>query len=317
LTVEWTILVKDKIAISVDFPLDNEGMVGRECLECKKYFKIKPGTGLLTDHCHCPYCDYEGGSDTFLTKDQIRYAESIAYQKVFQQIINPSIRRLTDSIKDLERSTRNSAIKFKVNTRMSGFNFPTKYYTEKELETVVVCDNCGLEFAIFGVFSKCPDCTEFNAFQMYDKSLDTTQKLISILIRPDVHADIREQTMGLILSSTIAAFDGLGKELRLRNPNNYPADPKNLFQNITLLNQRLNNLISSKHSNFRHLVKIFQVRHIFEHNMGVIDNDFIIKVPAYKNMIGMKYPLTHEELLNTIDYLRELGTIIKDHFRHN
>lgn len=309
--------MNDKITISVNFPTDKDGTVGRECLECKKYFKIKPGTGLPTDYCHCPYCDYEGKSDTFLTQDQITYAESIAYKKVYQQIIKPTLIKLTDSFKELESSTRNSLIKIKVTTNESGFDFPTKYYTEKELETVVICDNCGLEFAIYGVFSRCPDCKEFNAFLMFEKSLETTQKLLLILLKPDLATDIKEQTYGFILSSSIAAFDGLGKELRLRNPNIYPPAPKNLFQNITLLDQKLNNLISTKHSNFRLLLKLFQVRHLYEHNMGVIDNDFITKLPEYSENLGMKYILTQNELNNFIVWMRELGEIIKEHFNQN
>lgn len=309
--------MNDEITISVNFPPDKDGMVGRECPECKKYFKVKPGTGLPTDHCHCPYCDYEGKSDTFLTQDQIDYAQSIAYKKAYQQIIKPSLDKLMESFKDLERSTRNSLIKIKVTTKESGFDFPTKYYTEKELETVVTCDNCGLEFAIYGVFSRCPDCKEFNAFLMFEKSIDATQKLLSILLKPDVPTDIREHTYGFILSSSIAAFDGLGKELRLRNPNIYPPDPKNLFQNINLLDQKLNNLISSKHSNFGLLLKFFQVRHLYEHNMGVIDNDFIAKIPEYSKNLGMKYILTQDELNNLIVLMRELGDIMKEHFNQN
>lgn len=208
-------------------------------------------------------------------------------------------------------------IKFKVTTKESGFDFPTKYYTEIELETVIVCDSCGLEFAIYGVFSKCPDCRELNAFVIFEKSLEITQKQLAVFSKPEVPKDIIDQTYGFILSSSIAVFDGLGKELRLRNPNIYPPDPKNLFQNILLLDQKLNNLISSKHSNFRQLLKLFQVRHLYEHNMGVIDDDFITKLPEFKKMIGMKYILTHEELNNFIALMGELGEIMKEHFNQN
>jgi len=36
----------DEIRLKVTLPTDDEGMVGRECPQCKQYFKIKPGTGL-------------------------------------------------------------------------------------------------------------------------------------------------------------------------------------------------------------------------------------------------------------------------------
>jgi hypothetical protein len=128
---------------------------------------------------------------------------------------------------------------------------------------------------------------------------------------------MKDQTYGFILSSSVASFDALGKELRLKNPSIYPQDPKNLFQNILLLNQKLNNLISSKHSNFSQLLKLFQVKHLYEHNLGVIDNDFITKLPEYRKNLGRKYILTQDELNNFIILMRELGEIVKVHFNQN
>jgi hypothetical protein len=121
---------------------------------------------------------------------------------------------------------------------------------------------------------------------------------------------MKDQTYGFILSSSVASFDALGKELRLKNPSIYPQDPKNLFQNILLLNQKLNNLISSKHSNFSQLL-------LYEHNLGVIDNDFITKLPEYRKNLGRKYILTQDELNNFIILMRELGEIVKVHFNQN
>lgn len=307
----------DKIQISVDIPRDHEGMLGRECLECKRYFKIKPGTGLPTSYCHCPYCEYEGDSNTFWTEAQIKYAESVAIKKAFNQLVKPSLDKLTDSFKDLERSTRNSFIKFKVTVTGDDFNFPTKYYREKELETKVICDNCGLEFSIYGVFSRCPDCKELNAFLIFDKSLEITQKQLSIFSNPEIPEDVRQQSFSFILTSCISTFDGLGKELRQRNPTIYPKEPKNLFQNISLLNEKVNQYLSQNHSDFELLTKLFQVRHIYEHNMGVIDKDFVNKLPQFRNKLGQKYNLTQSELELFILKMKELGDLIKDHLKKN
>jgi hypothetical protein len=307
----------DKIQISVDIPRDHEGMLGRECLECKRYFKIKPGTGLPTSYCHCPYCEYEGDSNTFWTEAQIKYAESVAIKKAFNQFVKPSLDKLTDSFKDLERSSRNSFIKFKVTVTGGDFKFPTKYYREKELETKVICDNCGLEFSIYGVFSRCPDCKELNAFLIFDKSLEITQKQLFIFSNPEIPEEVRQQSFSFILTSCISTFDGLGKELRQRNPGIYPKEPKNLFQNISLLDEKLNKYLSQNHSDFGLITKLFQVRHIYEHNMGVIDKDFINKLPEFRNKQGQKYNLTQNELELFIIKMKELGDLIKDHLKKN
>jgi len=302
----------DKIQISVDIPRDNEGMLGRECLECKRYFKIKPGTGLPTSYCHCPYCDYEGDSDTFWTQEQIDYAESIALKQVYKEFIKPPLDRLEKSFKELERSSKNSFIQFKVKVTQTGFNFPTKYYTEKDLETRIICDSCGLEFSIYGIFSRCPDCKELNAFVIYSKSLELTSKQLAMFSKPYIPQEIKEQSFSFILTSCVSTFDALGKELKLRFPTIYPSKPKNLFQNLTALDQKLNNYLSTNHSDFNFLIKLFQVRHLVEHNLGVIDKDFIKKLPEFRKLLGRKYTLTKEELDRFIKLMEELGDLIKD-----
>jgi hypothetical protein len=62
----------------VDIKKDDEGYLGRECPECEKYFKIKPGTGIPDfSDCYCPYCQHLGPRDHFWTKQQIEYAQSV------------------------------------------------------------------------------------------------------------------------------------------------------------------------------------------------------------------------------------------------
>lgn len=300
--------------VSVSIPLDENGMMGRECLECEQYFKLKPGTGLETDHCYCPYCDYEGNADTFWTQAQLEYAQSIAMQQTFNKIIKPELDKLTNSFKQLESNSRNSLIQLKITTTGNNFRFPIKYYSENELETNLACDNCGLEFAIYGVFSNCPDCNKTNAFLIYEKSLEVIRKKLQIFSKPEIPDDIIEISLSSILTSAISTFDGLGKELRNKRPDNYPSKPRNLFQNIYLLNEKMGNFISDKHSNFNRLIKYFQVRHIFEHNMGVVDSDCVNKVPELSNLNGRKYKLTISELDDFIKLMSELGSIIKENY---
>jgi hypothetical protein len=301
--------------VSVNIPLDENGMMGRECFECEQYFKLKPGTGLETDHCHCPYCDYEGSADTFWTQAQLEYVESIAVQQAFNKIVKPQLDKLTTTFKQLERNSRNSLIQFKVKSTRNNFKFPIKYYSESELETNLTCDSCGLKFAIYGVFSNCPDCNKSNAFLIYDKSLEVIKKKLEIFSKPDIPEDIIEISLNSILTSTISAFDGLGKELRNIKPDVYPLKPRNLFQNIYVLNEKLDNLIADKHSDFYKLIKYFQVRHVIEHNMGVVDMDCINKVPKLSHLKGRKYKLSISELEDFIKSMNELGTIIKEN--HN
>ncbi len=306
--------MSDELKIPVQIPLDDEGMIGRESQECKRYFKLKPGTGLLTDRCHCPYCEYEGNSNSFWTPAQIEYMQSIAMNHALTHVIRPSLEKLSRTFKEFERKTRNTLIQLKFKQSRNSFSIPVKYYTEKELETKIVCDNCGLVFSIYGVFASCPDCNQLNAFLIYTKSIEVTKKQLDIFSKPDLPKEIQQKSLAFILSSCILAFDGLGKELKKRKPTAYPDQPKNLFQNLFKLNIGLNNYIAKNHSNLPFLIKMFQVRHIYEHNMGVIDDNFVEKVSKYNDFIGRKYFLSTNELQNFIISMEELGILMKNYF---
>ena len=74
---------------SIDIKSDDEGYTGRECPKCEKYFKIKFGTRLPGDvPCHCPYCNHTDSHDTFWTKDQLDYAESVAINKITDDLLD-------------------------------------------------------------------------------------------------------------------------------------------------------------------------------------------------------------------------------------
>src|SRR6266498_1901603 len=156
--------------ITVKMPTDEKGLVGRECpnSDCLKYFKLKPGTGLKDKNlpCHCPYCGFVSGADSFYTKEQIRYVENAA-----KNYMSDEVHRM---LKGLEfdhkpQGAFGIGISMKVTGRPERFHYS---YREKELETDVVCDQCTLVYAIYGAFAFCPDCGSHNSFTILSKNLE-------------------------------------------------------------------------------------------------------------------------------------------------
>lgn len=305
-----------KHTIKISIPKDKNGFIGRECLKCKRYFKLKPGTGLPTQYCHCPYCEYEGDQNTFWTEDQLGYAQSIGKKIAYEKFIEPMLKGLTNSFKGLESSTRGGLFQIRVDARINKPFFPIKYYNEVELETHLMCDNCKLEFAIYGVFSRCPDCSQLNAFSVFYKSIEVCKKQINLFGQFKNEDDIILANLKFVLGNAISSFDGLGKELRKKINGKFPDKPKNLFQNIDelskVLDQELSLDIKSELSDYAFLRLMFQVRHIFEHNMGVIDTDFVKKVPNFRHLLNHKYPLKLSDVEDFLSIISELAELIEN-----
>lgn len=95
--------MNDIVQMTVEFPPDEHGMVGRECPECKEYFKLKLGTGLPDiETTTCPYCETQADFSDFLTEAQREYAISLAANKV----LGPALRDLERSFLKIWRGQR-------------------------------------------------------------------------------------------------------------------------------------------------------------------------------------------------------------------
>jgi hypothetical protein len=304
--------MSDTVTIRVSFPTDENGLVGRQCPECDGYFKIKPGTGLPIESCTCPYCEHEDESGAFLTPAQRDYAVSLAAKR----ILAPALRDFQQQLRRLEDTTRNSFIHFKVST--GWIDFPVKYYTERDLETEVTCEACGLIFAIYGVFACCPDCREATTGAAFRKSVEVARKRLGLLVRlQDTESELQEALLVDTLASGVAAFDGLGKGLRTKYAQRLPEQPRNLFQNLDALARALQGeglptieqMIGEV--GYRHMYRMFQVRHLWEHGFGEVDADFIRKTQCNPSLLRRKYVPTKAELIEFLDTVEQVGQLLQ------
>ena len=289
------------VKMRIGFTPDENGLMGRECPSCGEYFKVKFGTGLPITYHMCPYCGHKDDVSKFITKDQRKYMEGV----IANEVIAPALENFFES---LQKELKNFK---KSNTPIA---FDIKHYKEKNLETNVICDNCGLNFSIYGVFSNCPDCGQLNAKVIFDKSIEVSNKKLQSYKDESLDPSIRNDLPKDALNGGVSAFDALGKALKTKH--DIHSKPRNLFQNIDELNKFLQSKFGksiadyTSEEDFKFLFKMFQVRHIYEHNAGVIDNDFIAKLPEYSKSIRRKYQLTEEEIERCLNITQDLGTRI-------
>jgi phage FluMu protein Com len=309
-----------RMNVKVNLPIDDRGFIGRKCPQCKKYFKVKFGTGLHGSRCNCPYCGFTTDHEGFATEEQRKYAQSVAFKEL-DDAVESMLQDFERGLKRLEDATREGFIQIHVESYRSPLTLPLDIYREKEVETYVKCDHCGLEFEVFGVFANCPDCKALNAAVVFSKSIEVSHRRLKMSLSAG-DPELQKAFLEDALSSGVSAFDGLGKALQTRYPNMFRDIRKNLFQNLEALGKCLTQSVGKSLSdsigkeNYDFLWRMFQIRHIMEHNMGVVDADCVKKVPDLSSLEGRKYVLKQEEVERFLSILSEAGSRIIELLRN-
>jgi hypothetical protein len=303
-------------SISVPIKPDGDGYVGRECpaKKCLGYFKVTPGTGVKGKvPCHCPYCGYRGSQDKFWTKEQLRYAISVAKKRLGEAILN----RL-NSLHFSHASPGSSGIGIKVT--VEGRLPPIRHYREKKLETEVVCDRCTLRYAIYGVFAFCPDCGIHNSLQILLKNLELYEKLLDLARQMEPQA--AGHLTGNALEDAVSALDGFGRETcRVRaSKATAPDRAENVsFQNLAGARQRVQDLFgvdlaaAVAPDEWDFACRCFYKRHLLAHRMGVVDEAYIRATHDPTAIVGRKVSITPDDVLSLLGLLRKMGAYLLAH----
>lgn len=294
--------------IRVEIPRDAEGYTGRECPvpECRRYFKVRGGTGLPGPApCVCPYCGHSGPPDEFFTEAQIAYARSIA--------MNRASARILRELKKLEvRPDPRAFISIGVTVR--GSPHPIAYYKEHELEQQVVCDSCGLHYAIYGAFGFCPDCGKHNSIQIFLANLDVILRLLELAVAapPELSGRLIENT----LEDAVSTFDGFAREICGVHAHR-ASDPQRAgrirFQNIehaaavTLDLFSIDLAASLEETQWRDLLRAFQKRHLVAHKMKVIDEEYLTRTGEPSHLLGRQVTISSAEVRRVVEGLRKLA----------
>jgi len=305
--------------VAVSLKPDDDGYVGRECPapECEKYFKVTLGTGLHVEDCICPYCGTKEDHDHFLTKEQIEYGHSIAARQIEKEV-NRWAKGLEADIKPPRNSMLGLGMSMKVKT---GPPIRIKHYREKQLETEVVCDQCGLRYAIYGVFGFCPDCGSHNSLLILEKNLELVEKLLLLAEGqddPELGANLVENAM----EDCVSAFDGWGRatvEAFRSNSSEPDRAVKVSFQNPLNAAKHVERyfhydlLAPLQENEIRDVIQIFQKRHLLAHRSGVVDEAYVEATSDRGQLIGRKVVVAPEEIRRVLPPLRLLAKGLVQH----
>lgn len=301
--------------LTVSLPMDRDGMLDRQCpiTTCKRHFKIKPGTGLTGENLamHCPYCGHASTrTQDFTVDNQLEYAKQVAIQDVMD--------RVTEHFEQMFQGfDRRSSGGFGLTMRLefaSSSRRPIYYDGLGRLETDVVCVNCTLHFAVYGVFAFCPDCREHNSRSILEKNLDLAARTAQVA--GQIEGLPAEKMIESALADCVAAFDGFGNEAVRHRAAAATAPAKAMdvkFQNLTGSQKNVCELfgfdlaagVTAEEWVFAG--RCFQKRHLLAHKMGVVDEKYLAATQDPAAQVGRRIAVTAEEVIRLVDVLRRLG----------
>lgn len=299
-------------SITVPISPDQDQFTGRECPnpDCEGYFKVEFGTGLKGKNlpCHCPYCGHVAPHDQFWTKEQIEYAQSVVVRQ-FTDAVQKDLKKF--EFKHKPKGMFGLGISLKV---IESRQTPIHHYREKQLETEVVCGQCTLRYAVYGVFGFCPDCGLHNSLHILEKSLEIVMKLLDLAVTLD--ATLSEKLIENALEDCISTFDGFGREICRLNAvkaTNSTKAEKISFQNLEGAKQNIKDVfnvdigVGVTIDEWKTAILSFQKRHLLSHKAGVVDDEYIRKTGDTKQKVGRKVTIYPEEIQEIIRIVRKLA----------
>jgi len=305
----------------IDIPPDEDGMIGQECPneECSSvYYRINTETGSSEDDTRvfCPYCKYEDDSDEFHTEAQRKYAEDILTreaEKGADDMISKSFGLGPSGKKKSGGGMLSIEISYKPE-RIPPVSKPV----EEELRRDVLCPDCGLEHAVFGLATWCPCCGSDIFMTHVEQEFNVARRILS-------EVDARKKKLGgrvaardleNTLEDVVSIFEIVLRILTRRylHSNGFiqPDIDKemkqigNKYQNIELARQVCSKVLglelfdSLDEKDIEKIRLTFEKRHLITHNLGIVDRKYLDRVRSGE-LEGREVPIGNSEVTDVID----------------
>ena len=142
---------------NISIPLDEDGVIGRQCPRCEGKFAIEEETYLDRGYMNlrCPYCKLIAEIDNYFTEEQIEYASRVTQEqgrRIMEEFIESTLGEVPEVKGDFVEFTHNFD---DVDLGTVGVESP---HLSIETDTIE-CDDCGFRYAVEeGRIGVCPVC---------------------------------------------------------------------------------------------------------------------------------------------------------------
>ena len=317
----------DEYTMSIQIPSDADGLVGRECPDssCSPgYFKVKLGTGITKGQgeAYCPYCRNIDEPNDFATKAQIEYAKNVMLretEKGISDMIESAIGLGSSRKKRFGGDLISMEISYKPG-RLPHVRPPI----EEELRRDITCPRCGLEHAVFGLASWCPDCGSDIFLTHVNMEFAVVRRMLGDVKRRHgrLGARVAARDVENALEDTVSIFEATLRAMTRRYMKNLETSDEdiedvlskrvgNKYQNVQLAAEVCEHkfgveLFADFSKRDVEAFKLtFEKRHPITHNLGIIDRKYLEKVRSGE-LKGRDVPVTVEEIEGAIAFSTQI-----------
>lgn len=306
----------------MDILPDEDGYWDKECpnQECLSKFKVNAEDWknlFSNNNAFCPFCGHSDSSDKWWTTEQIEQAKYQAVKNVKAQVG----RALQQDARDYNRTAPKGLISMSM--KFSGIthaaNLPAKAL--EEMRQKITCEQCDAKYAVIGSAFYCPRCGHNSAKLTFNNTIEKVKSKINHLdiIRKTIaehDKDEAERTYTSLLESSISdlvvAIQRLCECIYVQLPG-AKALKRNIFQRLDDGNTLWKEICGNGYTDwlapdeFSLLKKCFQQRHLLQHQMGIVDVDYISKSGDTSYKIGQKLIVKEKNILLYTGVAEKLG----------
>ena len=310
--------------ITISFEPDEKGYFDRECPneECQFLFKINMDdwkNKVSDDIVYCPFCGHTAPSDQWWTQQQLDEMNKRASAYVMS-LIGSEIDNMFNSLAHTTIGNKYIKITYKPGKRITFENNPIGQSAEWKQD--ILCPKCETRYSVVGSAFFCPCCGRDNTEDMFENSLNCTLKKIESLPELEqlfikTYGDDMARNMCLsmiesTLGDVVAAFQAFAK-LRYQQLSKEHVHA-NDFQIIEKGSSLFKSAIGKGYdtwlsdSDLRFLNLMFQRRHVFEHQAGLVDEKYLQKSGDTSYYKGQRVVIRGEDIGRIVDLLLKLAS---------
>ncbi|WP_125812670.1 hypothetical protein [Actinoplanes sp. ATCC 53533] len=301
-----------KVRIWVDTPPDMDGFIGRHCEECQQTFRVHgEDYEALQDLLRCVYCGRQGDARSFATPQQHDRAKTAIWDLAAQALLK-SVKGLSD-----DRQIMFGDHPYRPQ--------PLARINEAPVVRKRSCPSCARRYAVFHQHRFCPACGPLTPDVVALDALDAATATLDMLKQMPAEQAASLRELGVFDQLRVNALKdlvGIVETLADAVFRAVVTDADNKLQGRSMRNvfQRLDdiaNLFAAEgHVDLRvdlggakwqRLQATWQARHLFVHNDGIVDTDYVAKVGGASNaLLGQRLVISEQRCREAISDTRDL-----------